>query len=103
MGGLPPAARWPNGTVAGEQAAGGWRLTDRPAMSVARSHCSERAFLTAPPGACAATPVRLSSNSMTGPAKSTCISSNVRHSQPMGGSTWLAAFCTLLLKVWWSV
>ena len=40
---------------------------------------------------------------MAGPATSTCISSKVRHSQPIERNTWLAAFCTLLLKVWWSV
>jgi hypothetical protein len=48
----------------------------------------------------AANPIRLLSNSTTGPAESTCSSSNVRHSQPMARSTWLAAFWALLLKVW---
>ena len=48
----------------------------------------------------AANPIRLLSKSTTGPEESTCSSSNVRHSQPMARSTWLAAFCALLLKLW---
>ena len=54
----------------------------------------------APAGGWGAAAARLASSSMAGPATSTCISSNVRHSQPIERNTWLAAFCTLLPKLW---